>query len=89
MRSSTVIALLTGSAVAQSTVSSSVRIGTAEGQSTAVLLNPLPLSAATFTVLGTSSGTTTYVNSCSEGAGIPASYLSTATAGKSSTDSCT
>ncbi|KZM25445.1 uncharacterized protein EKO05_0008128 [Ascochyta rabiei] len=66
MRSSAVIALFAGSAAAQST---------------AVLLNPL-LPASTFTVLGSSSGTTTYVNSCPESAGIPASFLSTATAGK-------
>ncbi|KAF9692309.1 hypothetical protein EKO04_009648 [Ascochyta lentis] len=68
MRSSTVIALFAGSAAAQSS---------------AVLLNPV-LGASTFTVLGSSSGTTTYVNSCSEGAGIPASYLSTATAASGS-----
>ncbi|KAJ4339133.1 hypothetical protein N0V95_007885 [Ascochyta clinopodiicola] len=68
MRSSTVVALFAGSAAAQSS---------------AVVLNPL-LPVSTLTVLGSSSGTTTYVNSCSESAGIPASYLSTATAGKHS-----
>ncbi|UPX17791.1 uncharacterized protein EKO05_0008128 [Ascochyta rabiei] len=68
MRSSAVIALFAGSAAAQST---------------AVLLNPL-LPASTFTVLGSSSGTTTYVNSCPESAGIPASFLSTATAASAS-----
>lgn len=66
MRSSAVITLFAASAAAQSS---------------AVLLNPL-LPAPTFTVLGSSSGTTTYVNSCSEGAGIPVSYLSSANTGR-------
>ncbi|KAF2624326.1 hypothetical protein BU25DRAFT_433562 [Macroventuria anomochaeta] len=62
MRSSTVIAFFAGSAAAQST---------------AVVLNPL-MPASTLTVIGSSSGTTTYVNSCSDG-GIPASYLTPGT----------
>lgn len=58
MRSSTVVALFAGSAAAQSS---------------AVVFNPL-MPAKTLTAIGSSSGTTTYVNSCSDG-GIPASYL--------------
>ena len=58
MRSTTVIALFAGSVAAQSS---------------AVVVNPI-MPAATLTVVGSSEGTTTYVNSCSD-AGIPASYL--------------
>ena len=62
MRSSTVVALFAGSVAAQST---------------AVVVNPL-MPAETLTVIGSSEGTTTYVNSCSDG-GIPASYLTPGT----------
>ncbi|KAJ4380212.1 hypothetical protein N0V86_004521 [Didymella sp. IMI 355093] len=76
MRSSTVVALFATSAVAQS--SAEPRTGSA-----AHIINPLGLQLSTVTVLGSSSGTATYVNSCSS-AGIPASFLSEATAGASS-----
>lgn len=74
MRSSTVVALFATSAVAQS--SAEMKTGSA-----AHILNPLGLQVSTVTMLGSSSGTTTYVNSCSI-TGIPASFLSQATAGK-------
>lgn len=74
MRSSTVVALFVTSAVAQS--SAEVKTGSAVH-----IINPLPLQVSTVTVLGSSSGTTTYVNSCST-TGIPASYFSEATAGR-------
>jgi hypothetical protein len=76
MRSSTVVALFATSAVAQS--SAEVKTGSAVH-----IINPLGLQVSTVTMLGSSSGTTTYVNSCSS-AGIPASFLSEATAGKRS-----
>ena len=60
MRSSTVLALFASSATAQST---------------AIVVNPL-MPASTLTVIGSSSGTTTYVNSCPDGTGIPASFFS-------------
>ncbi|KAG9197225.1 hypothetical protein G6514_001953 [Epicoccum nigrum] len=67
MRSTTVIALFAGSVAAQSS---------------AVVVNPI-MPAATLTVVGSSEGTTTYVNSCSD-AGIPASYLPSGAAAASS-----
>lgn len=80
MRSSTVVALFATSAVAQS--SAETKTG-----STAQIVQPLVgLKVSTVTVLGSSSGTTTYVNSCSSG-GIPASYLSSLTAGATSAGS--
>ncbi|KAL1654779.1 hypothetical protein SLS61_002528 [Didymella pomorum] len=76
MRSSTVVVLFATSAVAQS--SAEAKTGSA-----AHIINPLGLQLSTVTVLGSSSGTTTYVNSCSS-TGIPASFLSEATEGASS-----
>ncbi|KAF1929851.1 uncharacterized protein M421DRAFT_419618 [Didymella exigua CBS 183.55] len=81
MRSSTVVALLATSAVAQSSSSSKPETG-----SSAHIINPLGLQVSTVTMLGSSSGTTTYVNSCSD-AGVPTSWLSEATAEASSAGS--
>lgn len=69
MRSSTVIALVAGSAAAQSS---------GAALSSAVVFNGA-MPTGTLTVVGSSEGTTTYVNSCSAGAGIPASYLTPGT----------
>ncbi|KAF3052999.1 hypothetical protein E8E11_010420 [Didymella keratinophila] len=76
MRSSTIVALFATSAIAQS--SADAKTGSA-----AHIINPLGLQVSTVTVLGSSSGTTTYVNSCPT-TGIPAAFLSEATAGASS-----
>lgn len=58
MRSTTLLAFFAGSVAAQSS---------------AVVVNPI-MPAKTVTMVGSSGGTTTYVNSCSDG-GIPASIL--------------
>ncbi|KAH6629859.1 hypothetical protein C7974DRAFT_194629 [Boeremia exigua] len=76
MRSSTVVALFAGAAAAQSST------GSAATGSSAVVVNGI-MPAPTLTVIGSSSGTTTYVNSCT-GEGIPASFLTPEASGSAS-----